>query len=99
MRDAFRDRLLDRANDQLRAEFLRATIAEFIQLGKMMSGVDVQQRRPKRLFRQSQEADRILAAREKQRRAFELARDFPHDVNGFGLEMLEMVQMVALHGQ
>ena len=84
------------------AEFFRAPVAEFVQLGKVMPGVDVEQRhrevrRPKCFFGEPQQADRIFAAGEQQSGPLEFGRDFAHDVDGFGFEILEMIEMIASH--
>ncbi len=98
-RNAVGDGVLDLADDELRAEFLCAAVAELIQFGKMMAGVHVQKRhrdvgRAERLFGEAQQADGILAAGEQQGRALELRGDFTHDVNRLGFEILQMVEMV-----
>jgi hypothetical protein len=97
--DAFGDGFLNVADDEFGAELLRATIAKFVQLGKMMAGIDVEQRhgevrRPKSLFRQAQQANGVFAAREKERRPLEFGSDFAHDVNRLGLQILEVIEMV-----
>ncbi|OQB89208.1 MAG: hypothetical protein BWX86_02514 [Verrucomicrobia bacterium ADurb.Bin122] len=66
----------------------------------MVARVDVEQRErkfggPEGLFGEAQEADGVLAAGEEQRRALKLAGDFAQDVDGFGFEMLEVVEMVV----
>jgi len=90
------DDVVHRADNQFRAEFLRATVAKFNEFGKFMAGFDVQKRhrnvrRTKRFFREAQQADGILAAGKKQGRALEFARDFTHDVNRLRFEILQMV--------
>ena len=85
-----------------RAEFLRAPVAEFVQFREMMAGVHVEQRhrdvgRAERLFRQAQQADGILAAGEEQGRPLEFRRDFTHDVNRFGFQILQVIQMITVH--
>jgi hypothetical protein len=64
-----------------------------------VAGLDVQKRhrnvgRAKRLFREAQEADGILAAGEEQGGAFKLGGDFTHDVNRFCFQILQMIKMV-----
>ena len=68
-----------------------------------MAGVNVEQRhrdvrRAERLFRQTQQANGILAAGEQQGGPLKFRRDFAHDVNRFRFQILQMVQMVAVHG-
>ena len=72
---------------------------ELNEFGELVPGLNVQEwhrdvRRAERLFGEAQEADGVLAAGEQQRRALELARDLTHDVDGLGLQILQMVQMV-----
>jgi len=100
--DALGDGVFDFADDEFGAEFLRAAVTEFIQFREMMAGVHVQQRhrdvgRAERLFRQAQKADGILATGKQQGRPVELRRDFTHDVNRLGFEILQMIQVVAAH--
>jgi hypothetical protein len=73
-----------------------------ISSGKLVAGLDVEERhrqvgRPEGLFGEAQEADGILAAGEEQRGPLELGRHLAHDVDGFGLQVLEMVKMVGGH--
>ena len=49
------------------------------------------------LLRQAQQADGILAAGEQQGGPLELGGDFAHHVDGLGFQILEMVEMVAVH--
>ena len=91
-----------RADNEFRAEFLGAPVAEFDEFGKFMAGFDVQKRhrdvgRAKRLFREAQQADGILAAGKKQGGALKFPGDFAHDVNRLGFEILQMVEMVTAH--
>ena len=81
---------------------LRASVAKFVQFGKMMAGIDVEQRqgdvrRPKGLFRQAQQANGVFAAGEQERRPFEFGGDFAQDVNRFGFQILKMVEMIGIH--
>ena len=67
---ALRDRILHPADDEPRAEFPGATVAEFVHLGKMVPGIHIEQRhggsrRAEGLLRQAKETDRILAAGEE----------------------------------
>jgi len=100
--DARGDRILHLAHDQFAAEFLRATVPEFIQFGEVMAGVHVQERhrdvrRAEGLLGEAQEADGILAAREQDGGAFEFSRHFAHDVNAFRLEVLQVVEVIRVH--
>ena len=57
---------LSHADDEFYAELLRASVAKFVQFGKMMTGIDVEQRhgdvrRAKGLFRQAQQANGVFA--------------------------------------
>ena len=77
--DAVGDGVLDRADDELGAEFRGPAVAELVQLREMMAGVDVEQRHrdvggAEGLFRQAQQADGVLAAGEEQRRAARIRR-------------------------
>ena len=67
-----------------------------------MAGLDVQKRhgnlrRPKRLFRQAQQTDGILAARKEQGGTLKLGGDFAHDVNRLGFQKLQMIEMIGTH--
>ncbi len=69
---AARDRVLDRAHDQALAQLGGARVAERDHFGKVVPGVDVQQRereaaRAERLLGQAQQHERVLAAGEQQR--------------------------------
>ena len=46
---------------------------------------------------QAQKADGILAAREHQRRSLEFRGDLTHDVDAFGLEVLQVVEVIRIH--
>jgi len=86
----------DGADFALPAELLRPAVAKIVQLRKMVSRIHIEKRHwdlrgPKRLLRQPQQADRILATGEKQRRALKLRRHLTHDVDRFGFEILKMV--------
>jgi hypothetical protein len=91
-----RNRRLDRPHDQPLAELPRAVVAKRDDFRKVVSGVDVQQRKRKRpgsecFLREAQQNERILAARKEQRGIAALARDLAQDVNRLGLEPPEMV--------
>jgi len=69
-----------------------------------MAGIDVEQRhrnlgRAERFFGEAEEADGILAAGKEQRGALEFAGDFAHHVDGFGLKVLKVVEVVVAHGK
>jgi hypothetical protein len=96
---AARDRFVDRAHDQPLAQFGNAPVAEFDDLGKIVSGVHVQQRerearRAEGLDGQVQQHDRVLAAGKKQRRVRALAGHLAQDVDGLGLEPVQVGQRV-----
>src|SRR6185437_4738208 len=98
-RSAFGNGLIHRADNQFRAELLGAAIAKINQLGKLVAGLHVEQRhgnvsRAKSLFRQAQQTNGILAAREKNRGPLEFTGDLTHHVNRFGFEIFEMIEMV-----
>ena len=102
--DAFGDRVLDGANNELAAQFLGAPVAKLIQLRKMVPRVHIQEghrniRRAEGLLREPQQADGVLATREKQCRPLKLRGDFAHDMDGLGFEILEVVEVVVAHGR
>ena len=71
-------------------------IAKGDDLRKIVSGIDVQQRKGKRtgaecLFRQAQQHQGILAAGEEQGRVAALPRNFAQDVNRLRFEPAEMI--------
>jgi hypothetical protein len=97
------DRILDGAHDQPLAELGDAAIAKGDHLGEVVPGVDVQQRegkpaRPERLLGEAQQDDRVLAAGEQQRGLRALSRDFAQDVDGLGLEPVEMASVGGRDG-
>ena len=78
-------------------------VAELEHLGKVVAGVDVQQReaealRPERLLRQPQQDAAVLAAGEQQRRLGALRRDLAQDVDRLRLEPLEMIEAGGVRG-
>ena len=86
----------------LHAELRGAAVAELVQLGEVVPGVDVEQRhrdvgRAKGLLRQAQQADGVLAAGEQQRGPLEFRGDLAHHVDGLGFEILEVVEVIAVH--
>jgi len=88
-------RVLYGAYDQPLAQLRRPRIAEGDHLGKVMPGIDMQQRkrepaRPKGPFRQTQKHDRILAAGEEENWVGAFARDLAKDENRFRLEPVQM---------
>ena len=96
------DRVLHRGDDQPLAQLGDAAVAELDHLGEVVAGVDVQQREreapgAERLLGQPQQHDRVLAAREQQRRALALGGHLAHDVDGLGLEVLEVGQTCRPH--
>jgi len=54
---------------------------------------------PERLFGQGQHHDRVLAAGEQQHRPLELGPDLAHDMDGLGLEDIELRHLIIrTHG-
>ena len=96
------DRVLDEADHEPGSEFFGKGIAVVERLLEIMSGVHMQEqernfRRPERLRREVGHDDGILATREKQGGVLELGRRLTQDVNGFGFEVVEMVELVVRH--
>ncbi len=96
------DRLLHRGDDEPLAELGHAPVAVLDHLGEVVPRVDVHQRegeaaRAERLLGQAQQHDRVLAAGEQQHGPLELGGDLAHDVDGLGLELVE-VGAVELRG-
>ena len=97
--------ILDVADDQLGAEFLRAAIAEFDHFFVVVARIDVHERERQRrlavraeaecLQRQMQHDDRILAAREQQRRLAAFGDQFAQDVDRLGFEPVEVAHAVV----
>ncbi|CAJ8070233.1 Uncharacterised protein [Burkholderia pseudomallei] len=97
---AARDRILDVADHQLRADLLCAAVAEIDHLVVVVARVDVHERKrqrrpavraePERLEREMQHDHRILAAREQQRRLAAFRDELAQDVDRLGLEPVEM---------
>jgi hypothetical protein len=93
------DGVLHGRDDQPDAELGHPAVAELDHLGEVVPGVHVHHRerdpgRPERLLRQRQHHDRVLAAGEQQHRPLELGGDLAHDVDGLGLEHVELGQLV-----
>ena len=89
------DRIFDRADDQALAEFGHALIAEGNDFGKIVTRIDVHQRegkgaRTEGFFSDAQQHHGVLAARKKQGRIGAFGRHFAHDVDGFGLQPVQM---------
>jgi len=102
--EAFGDAFIDGADDELGSQFLGAAIAELDEFGKLVAGFHVEERQrqvggPEGFLGQTQEADGILAAGEQQGRTFEFGGHLAHDVDGLGLEVLEVIELVASHGR
>jgi len=75
-----------------------AEVEDFLQV---VAGVDMQQgerqrRRPEGLDRQVQQHGGVLTAREENDRAFELAGYLSEDVDRFGLEGVESIELCAV---
>src|SRR5579883_1363217 len=80
---------------EIEPEPRRGGVAEGDHVTEFPLRVDVQQRkrqaaRKERLARQVQQNRRILADRVEQHRAFRLGHRFPHDVDAFGFQRVEM---------
>src|SRR6476646_2403748 len=89
------DRLLDAGHDDALAELSHAAVAILDHLGEVVTRVDVldrerELRRPERLLGQPQHHDRVLAAGEEQYGTLTLRGDLAHDVDRFGLELVEV---------
>ena len=72
-----------------------APVAVLDRLGEVVPGVDVHDRerelaRPERLLGEAEQDDRVLAAGEEQHRPLELGGDLAEDVDGLGLELVEV---------
>src|SRR5919112_849976 len=96
------DRLLHRRHDEPLAELGDAAVAERDDLGEVVARVHVHERERERrraegLLGQPQQDDRILAAAEQQHGPLQLGRDLAHDVDGLGLEGLQVRQLVRAH--
>ena len=79
-----------------------ALVAIHERLGKVVAGVDVDERerkprRPKRLLGEPQQDDRVLAAGEQQARALTLGRELAQDVDGLVLERPQVGSSVRPH--
>ena len=95
------DRVLHAGHDQPLAQLGHAAVAELDDLGEVVAGVDVHERerearRAERLLGQAQQHDRVLAAAEQQHRALELGGDLAHDVDGLGLERLQVGELAGM---
>ena len=93
------DRLLDAGDDQPLAELLDELVAERDHLREVVAGVDVHHREreasgAERLLGQAHQHDRVLAAAEQQHRALELRGHLAHDEDRFGLERLQVRELV-----
>ena len=87
-------------HDQALAQLGHAAVAELDDLGEVVAGVDVHERerearRAEGLLGQAQQDDRVLAAAEQQDGALQLGGHLAHDVDGLGLEDLEVGQLHA----
>jgi hypothetical protein len=79
-----------------------AAVAELIQLGEVVAGVDIQQRqrqfgRAEGLLGEPQEADGVLPAGEEQGGPLKFTRHLAHEVDGLGFEVLQVVEVVGSH--
>jgi hypothetical protein len=89
------DRLAHGAHQQALAQLGGARVAERDHFGKVVLGVDVQQRerelvRTECLLRQAQHDDRVLAAGEEERGVARLCDHLAHDVDRLGFEPVQV---------
>ena len=101
-REPFLKRLIDRAHDQLRAQLLRTPISKFNQLRKFMPRFHVEKwhrnlGRPERFLGQTQDADGIFAAGKQNRRPLKFRRHLAQHMDGFRLEIRQMIQVITAH--
>ena len=92
------DGLLDRRDDQLVANSFDPAVPELDHLIEIVSGVDVHHREgqragPKRLLRQSQKHDGVLARGEQQHWPFQFGGHFPDDVHRLGFQQPQFVDV------
>ena len=90
------DRVLHLGDDESRADARDGGVAELDDLGEVLSGVDVHDRKGQLLGREGldrevQQHRGVLAAGEEQDRAFALRDDLSEDENGVGLQQVEVV--------
>ncbi len=98
--EALVDLFLDRSDDQADAGFGDPTIAVFDHLGEVVARVDVHDRerhlgRGECLDGHVKEKNRVLAAREEQRRTFEFRRYLPNDVDRLCLQGSNISQLIG----
>jgi hypothetical protein len=91
---------LHAGHDELHADLGDPAIAELQDLGEVVPGVDVHHRerdpgRVERLLREPEHHDRVLAAGEQQHRTLELGGHLAEDVDRFGLQRLQLGQLVV----
>ncbi len=94
------DRVLDGSDDQPLADVGDDAVAELDDLREVVPGVDVHDRErelagAEGLLGEAQQHDRVLAAAEEQHGALELGGHLTEDVDGLGLEGLEVGQLVV----
>jgi hypothetical protein len=93
------DRLLHRGDDELVAGVTDAPVAELDDLGKVVAGVDVQDRKRERqrpaqadrLLGEAQQDDRVLTAAEQQHGALQLGHDLPDHMDRLRLQDAKLV--------
>ena len=96
------NRFLNAAHYQARAESRHQLVAVGDGLGKVVAGVDVQKRkrdagRIEGLARQMRHHYRVFAAREEDDRPLELLGHLAQDVDGLGLQLVEMRLFAIAH--
>src|SRR4051794_34677774 len=94
------DVVLDAGHDQPQAVLLHGLVPELDDLVEVLAGVDVHdreghRRRPEGLHGEMQHDDRVLAAGEQQRGLLDRRRDLADDVDGLGLQHLEVAHLIC----
>ena len=94
------DVVLDARDDETSPDGGDHVVAEGEHLGEVVAGVDVHDRerhprRGERLDGEVQHHDRVLAAREQQRRPLELGGDLTDDVDRLGLQRSQVGELVG----
>src|SRR4051794_15972757 len=94
------DVVLDAGHDQPQAVLLHGLVPELDDLVEVLAGVDVHdreghRRRPEGLHGEVQHDDRVLAAGEQQSGLLDRRRDLADDVDGLGLQHLEVAHLIC----
>ena len=93
------NQILHTAHNELHAQLSDQVIPELHGLREIVTRIDVYERhgdarRSKRLPREVGHTDAVLSTAEQDGRPFELCGHLPQYVNSFGLELIEMAQVV-----